>query len=116
MKVKGTVRKKLLSPIKVYNLSVSETETYLASNFIVHNCGRAGRPKYDKFGEALLIARNPDESEGLMENYVLAQPEKLWSKLAAERVRPAHVLSTIAAGYAHSEEGLYSCFARGLYA
>ena len=79
-------------------------------------CGRAGRPKYDKFGEALLIARNPDEADWLMENYVLAQPEKLWSKLAAERVLRPHVLSTIAAGYAHSEEGLYSFFARTFYA
>jgi helicase len=79
-------------------------------------CGRAGRPKYDKFGEALLIARNPDESEWLMENYVLAQPEKLWSKLAAERVLRPHVLSTVAAGYAHSEEGLYNFFARTFYA
>src|SRR5947199_8266256 len=51
-----------------------------------------------------------------MENYVLAQPEKLWSKLAAERVLRPHVLSTIAAGYAHSEEGLYSFFARTFYA
>jgi helicase len=79
-------------------------------------CGRAGRPKYDKFGEAMLIARNPDEAEWLMENYVLAQPEKLWSKLAAERVLRPHVLSTIAAGYAHSEEGLYDFFARTFYA
>ena len=79
-------------------------------------CGRAGRPKYDNFGEALLIARNPDESEWLMENYVLAQPEKLWSKLAAERVLRPHVLSTIAAGYAHSEDGLYGFFARTFYA
>jgi ATP-dependent DNA helicase len=79
-------------------------------------CGRAGRPKYDKFGEAMLIARNPDEAEWLMENYVLAHPEKLWSKLAAERVLRPHVLSTIAAGYAHSEEGLYDFFARTFYA
>ncbi|TMI07134.1 DEAD/DEAH box helicase [Candidatus Bathyarchaeota archaeon] len=79
-------------------------------------CGRAGRPRYDKFGEALLIARNPDEAEWLMENYVLAQPEKLWSKLAAERILRPHVLSTIAAGYAHSEEGLYGFFARTFYA
>src|SRR5438309_3736653 len=79
-------------------------------------CGRAGRPKYDKFGEALLVARNPDEAEWLMENYVLAQPEKLWSKLAAERVLRPHVLSTVAAGYAHSEEGLYDFFGKTFYA
>ncbi|HZY46323.1 MAG TPA: DEAD/DEAH box helicase, partial [Candidatus Bathyarchaeia archaeon] len=103
VKVTRASKKKLPMPAKVYNLSIKDTETYLASNFIVHNCGRAGRPKYDKFGEAMLIARNPDEAEWLMENYVLAQPERLWSKLAAERVLRPHVLSTIAAGYAHSE-------------
>ncbi len=79
-------------------------------------CGRAGRPKYDKFGESLLIARNHDEAEWLMENYVLAQPEKLWSKLAVEKVLRPHVLSTIAAGYARSEEGLYEFFSRTFYA
>jgi len=79
-------------------------------------CGRAGRPKYDKFGESLLIARNPDEAEWLMENYVLSQPEKLWSKLAVERVLRPHVLSTVAAGYARTEEGLYDFFSRTFYA
>ncbi len=79
-------------------------------------CGRAGRPKYDKYGESLLIARSPDEAEWLMENYVLARPEKLWSKLAVEKVLRPHVLSTIAAGYAHTDEGLYDFFARTFYA
>ncbi len=79
-------------------------------------CGRAGRPKYDKFGESLLIARNHDEAEWLMENYVLAQPEKLWSKLAVEKVLRPHVLSTIAAGYARTEDGLYDFFSRTFYA
>src|SRR2546425_8164585 len=51
-----------------------------------------------------------------MENYVLAQPEKLWSKLAAERVLRPHVLSTVAAGYAHSEEGLHNFFGKTFYA
>src|SRR3989442_2350591 len=51
-----------------------------------------------------------------MENYVLAQPEKLWSKLAAERVLRLYVLSTVAAGYAYSEDGLYNFFARTFYA
>ncbi len=79
-------------------------------------CGRAGRPKYDKFGESVLIARNHDEAEWLMENYVIAQPEKLWSKLAVEKVLRPHVLSTIAAGYARTEEGLYEFFSRTFYA
>ena len=79
-------------------------------------CGRAGRPKYDKYGESVLIARNQDEADWLMENYVIAQPEKLWSKLAVERILRPHVLSTIAAGYARTEEGLYEFFGRTFYA
>src|SRR2546422_360521 len=116
VRVTRNVRKKLSSPIKVYNLSVRDTETYLASNFVVHNCGRAGRPKYDKYGESVLIARNQDEADWLMENYVIAQPEKLWSKLAVEKILRPHVLSTVATGYAKTEEGLYEFFGRTFYA
>ena len=79
-------------------------------------CGRAGRPKYDKFGEAILIAKNEDEREYLMENYVLAKPEKLWSKLGVEKVLRPHVLSTVAAGFARSESGLHEFFAKTFYA
>jgi helicase len=116
VKVTRNVRKKLSRPIKVYNLSIGDTETYLASNFVVHNCGRAGRPKYDKYGESVLIARSQDEADWLMENYVIAQPEKLWSKLAVEKILRPHVLSTVAAGYAKTEEGLYEFFGRTFYA
>src|SRR5437899_810022 len=67
-------------------------------------CGRAGRPKYDKYGESVLIARNQDEADWLMENYVIAQPKKLWSKLAVEKILRPHVLSTMPAGYAKTDE------------
>lgn len=69
-------------------------------------CGRAGRPKYDEYGEAVLIARTVDEQEALFDNYVLAEPERLWSKLGVEKVLRPHVLSTIATGFAYSDEGL----------
>jgi len=36
--------------------------------------GRAGRPKYDKNGESILIAKTADESDYLMENFILAKP------------------------------------------
>ncbi len=78
--------------------------------------GRAGRPRYDKFGESVLLAKTEDEKEELMEHYVLANPEDLWSKLAAERVLRPHVLSTIASGFAYSESGLYEFFSKTLYA
>lgn len=78
--------------------------------------GRAGRPKYDKFGEALLIAKTSDEADYLMESYVLARPERIWSRLAVERIMRTHVLATIAADFAHTERGIYEFFGRTFYA
>ena len=79
-------------------------------------CGRAGRPRYDKFGESVLIANTEDERDYLMESYVLAQPERIWSKLAVERILRGHVLATIAADFAHTEQGLYDFFGKTFYA
>jgi len=78
--------------------------------------GRAGRPRYDKVGEALLIAKTEDERDYLLERYVLAQPERIWSKLAVERVLRSHVLATIASDFAHTEQGLYEFFGKTFYA
>jgi helicase len=79
-------------------------------------CGRAGRPKYDEYGEAVLIAQTDEERDALLENYVLAEPERLWSRLGVEKVLRPHVLSTIATGFAHSEEGLRDFFSSTFYA
>ena len=78
--------------------------------------GRAGRPKYDKVGEAVLIAKTTDEADYLMESYVLANPERIWSRLAVERILRSHVLATIAADFAHTERGIYDFFGRTFYA
>jgi len=78
--------------------------------------GRAGRPKYDKVGEAVLIAKTSDESDYLMESYILARPERIWSRLAVERILRSHVLATIAADFAHTERGIYDFFGRTFYA
>ena len=78
--------------------------------------GRAGRPRYDKIGEALLIAKTEDERDYLMESYVLAKPERIWSKLAVERILRGHVLATIAADFAHTEQGIHDFFSKTFYA
>ncbi|MEM2455093.1 MAG: DEAD/DEAH box helicase, partial [Candidatus Bathyarchaeia archaeon] len=78
--------------------------------------GRAGRPKYDNVGEAILIARSEDERDYLLTSYVLAKPERIWSKLGVEKVLRSHVLATVASGFAYSEQGVYEFFAKTLYA
>ncbi|MEM3479352.1 MAG: DEAD/DEAH box helicase [Candidatus Bathyarchaeia archaeon] len=78
--------------------------------------GRAGRPKYDDVGEAVLVARTEEERDYLMESFVLAKPERIWSKLGVERVLRSHVLATIASEFAYSEQGVYDFFSKTLYA
>ena len=78
--------------------------------------GRAGRPKYDKVGEAILIAKTADEQDYLMQSYVLAKPERIWSKLAVEKVLRGHVLASIAAAFTKSEQGVMDFFRKTFYA
>jgi helicase len=78
--------------------------------------GRAGRPKYDKVGEAVLIAKTADEADYLMGSYILARSERIWSRLAVEKIIRGHVLATIASDFAHTENGIYEFFGRTFYA
>jgi helicase len=78
--------------------------------------GRAGRPKYDKVGESILIAKTSDEADYLMEGYILAKPERIWSRLAVEKIIRGHVLATVASDFAHSETGIYEFFGKTFYA
>jgi helicase len=78
--------------------------------------GRAGRPKYDKVGESILIAKTSDEADYLMEGYILAKPERIWSRLNVEKIIRGHVLATVASDFAHSEQGIYYFFAKTFYA
>ncbi len=77
--------------------------------------GRAGRPQYDEFGEAVLIASSSDEQDELMENYVLGEPERLYSRLAQEAALRGHTLAAIASDYAHTEQGLLDFFGGTFY-
>lgn len=69
-------------------------------------CGRAGRPQYDKYGEAVVIASGKREVKALFEEFIRAEPERIASKLATEPALRTHVLASIAAGYVSDAEGL----------
>jgi helicase len=66
--------------------------------------GRAGRPKYDKYGEAVLIARTEPEHDFLIDNYTLSEPEEITSKLASPRAVRSHLLASIAAEMTRDRE------------
>jgi helicase len=69
-------------------------------------CGRAGRPKYDKFGEAILIARTEEERSFLFDNYLLGETEEIFSKLGSENVLRSHVLALVATSTTNSKDSL----------
>lgn len=78
--------------------------------------GRAGRPQYDEYGEAILIAKGQEELGPLLENYVLAPPERVWSKLANEPALRSHILAFIASFAPVDEDGLTSFIDKTFYA
>jgi helicase len=78
-------------------------------------CGRAGRPRFDPVGEAVLLARNPEEEERFLDTYLSAEPERVVSRLAAEPALRMHLLALVASGEVHSEDELERFFAATFY-
>jgi helicase len=76
--------------------------------------GRAGRPRYDPYGEAVLIARDRSEEEDLRDRYLTAPPEDVESRLASVSVLRTHVLALVASGEVRSWEELEE-FLRSTY-
>jgi len=75
-------------------------------------CGRAGRPRFDKYGEAILVAKDEEEKEMLLENYLLGENENIYSKLGTEPAIRSHVLALIATKAAASMDQLKDFFGR----
>lgn len=69
-------------------------------------CGRAGRPGFDPYGEAVLIAKNERDKDHLMLDYVEHDTERITSKLFSGNVIRTHILGILATGDADSEEGI----------
>ncbi|UCD07374.1 MAG: DEAD/DEAH box helicase [Candidatus Aenigmatarchaeota archaeon] len=78
--------------------------------------GRAGRPKYDSEGEAILLANNKRDAGYAWDNYIRGDPERIASKLGMEPVLRTHVLSLIASGVTPTREDLFNFFSKTFYA
>ncbi|NWF94688.1 MAG: DEAD/DEAH box helicase [Candidatus Thorarchaeota archaeon] len=68
--------------------------------------GRAGRPGYDSYGEAVLIARSYEEHDHLMDHYVRASSEEIESRLASQSALSTHLLAAIASDLTHDRTGI----------
>ncbi|HLC96666.1 MAG TPA: helicase-related protein [Candidatus Nanoarchaeia archaeon] len=78
--------------------------------------GRAGRPKFDSYGEAICIATSEAQKDELIERYLKGDPEDIFSKLAVEPVLRMYVLSLLAAGFVRTKKQLFDFFSKTFFA
>ena len=77
--------------------------------------GRAGRPRLDPYGEAVLIAKDQGQVEELFDYYIEAPPEEVHSKIAEPTALYTHILSLVASGFAKNRNELTSFMNRTFY-
>jgi helicase len=79
-------------------------------------CGRAGRPQYDTYGEAIIVSESGVYAEDLYDHYVLGSPEPLRSQLSSDNSIRFHLLSNIATVPGMKKPEIHDLFARTLFA
>ncbi|MBW2972654.1 hypothetical protein KY359_06460 [Candidatus Woesearchaeota archaeon] len=78
--------------------------------------GRAGRPRFDSYGEAICIAPNEDEKIKIIDKYLHGEPEEIYSKLAVEPVLRTYLLSLIATEFVRTRKEIMEFFSRTFWA
>jgi helicase len=78
--------------------------------------GRAGRPQYDTFGEAIIVAESGVSAEDLYNQYILGSPEPLRSQLINDRAIRVHLLSTVTRVPGIKKIEIYHLFESTLFA
>ena len=94
----------LVRDVKRYDSNVGYTTIPVLE--IKQMCGRAGRPKFDTYGEAILVAKDAEEKDFLLETYLLGENENIYSKLGTEPAIRSQVLALIATKQARSHDEL----------
>ena len=114
MGVNTPARRVIIRDLNRYDLNMGLSPIPVLE--IKQMCGRAGRPRYDPYGEAILFAKDLDEIDELMDEYFRSEPEAVESKLGSEPALRMHVLASVATGHVHTEEDLFAFFNRTFFA
>ncbi len=77
--------------------------------------GRAGRPKYDSWGEGIIYTKSRRRAEECMERYIRGDVESIDSQLSSDRALRIHILALIASDMTHREEDIKEFFEKTFY-
>lgn len=85
-------RRVIISSISRYNSHVGANRPISVLEY-KQLCGRAGRPQYDDYGEAIIVGNY--NGRELIDYYVNGEPEPIISKITDDKSLRTHVLSLI---------------------
>jgi len=85
-------RRVIISNVNRYNAKVGANRPISILEY-KQLCGRAGRPQYDDYGEAIIVGNG--NAEDLIEYYVNGEPEPIISKITDDKSLRTHILSVI---------------------
>jgi helicase len=91
-------------------------QVFIPVHEIKQMAGRAGRPKYDQEGDAVIVAKTEADRDIILTEYLLGGPEPIDSKLGTEGAFREHALSSVAAGFASTAAELHAFFRGTFYA
>lgn len=74
------------------NFSVDECNTFFVNGIATHNCGRAGRPKYDPCGDVYVLLPQSNFGEQMAR---LNNPQRIMSQMLGYKVLAFHIVSEI---------------------
>ena len=87
----------------------------MSVNEVTQLFGRAGRPKYDTEGRALLIAKSKGEIMDLYARYIAGELEPISSKLGVLPVLRTHLLAFVATRMLRTKESMLAFLGETLY-
>ncbi len=82
----------------------------------LQQAGRAGRPEFDKEGQAIAIASTQAEKNDIVKKYINGETEEIYSKLAVEPVLRNYLLSLISIRFVTNKKQIIDFFSKTFWA
>jgi helicase len=98
-------RRVIINEISRYSAGLGYSEIMTVNEY-KQLAGRAGRPRYDIYGEAIIVAKGKYDVDILLENYIQGEGEPISSQIKDEKSLRSHILSLIANEIVTNEEEL----------